>query len=71
MHYINARQIEKEKVYDPKFSLLMVVGVTVACLLCNLLYGFLWIRYILIALLLVFIFLKRKYIISTLISMKV
>ena len=71
MHYINARQIEKEEVYDPKFSLLSVIGVTVACLLCNLVYSFFIIRYIIIVLLLAVLFVKRKLLIDTLISMKI
>lgn len=71
MHYLNARRIEKEEVYDSKFSLLLVVAVTVCCLLCNLLYGFFWIRYALIVLLLVYMVLKRKDLINALLSMKV
>ena len=55
MHYRNARRIEKEEVYDPKFSLLSVGLVTVGCLLCNLIYPFLIVRYALIAALLVFL----------------
>ena len=52
MHYRNARRIEPEEIYDPKFSLLAVGLVTLGCLLCNLIYPFLLIRYLCIAALL-------------------
>lgn len=71
MHYWNSRKIESEPIYDPKFSLLAVAAVTIGCLLCNLLYGFVMVRYLLILGLLVIIFLRRKPVIDALVSMKV
>ena len=71
MHYRNARRIEPEEIYDPRFSLLAVVLVTLGCLLCNLLYPFLLVRYILIAALLVFLWTRRKSVIGMLMNMKV
>ncbi len=71
MHYRNARLIEPEEIYDPRFSLKAVVLVTAGCLLCNLLYPFTLVRYGLILALLALIFLKRRDVISMLSSMKV
>ncbi len=71
MHYRNARIIECEEIYDPKFSLCAVALVTIGCLLCNLVYPFLLARYLLIAALLVFLWTRRKSVIDMLTSMKV
>ncbi len=71
MHYRNARLIEPEEVYDPKFSLLAVAAVTAGCLLCNLLYPFAWVRYGLIAGLLAVIFWRRRDVMHMLTAMKV
>ena len=71
MHYRNARIIEKEEIYDPKFSLAAVALVTLGCLLCNLLYPFFLLRYGLIAALLVLLFTQRKRVIGMLMDMKV
>jgi O-antigen/teichoic acid export membrane protein len=71
MHYRNARIIEKEEIYDPKFSLAAVALVTAGCLLCNLLYPFLILRYGLLAALLVLLFTQRKRVIGMLMDMKV
>ena len=71
MHYRNARIIEKEEVYDPKFSLLAAIWVTAGCLVCNLLYPFLILRYVLIAGLLALLWSQRKRVIGMLMDMKV
>ena len=71
MHYRNARRIEPEEVYDPRFSLLLVVLVTLGCLACNLIYPFLLVRYAIVAALLVFLFTQRKSVIDMLMNMKV
>lgn len=71
MHYRNARIIEPEEIYDPRFSLLSVVLVTAGCLLCNLLYPFLLVRYVLVGVLLVFLWTRRKAVIGMLMDMKV
>ena len=71
MHYRSARLIEPEEIYDPRFSLRSVALVTAGCLLCNLLYPFTLLRYILIAALLGFIVLKRRAVIDMLMGMKV
>ena len=71
MHYRNARIIEPEEIYDPRFSLLSVVLVTAGCLLCNLLYPFLLVRYVLVGALLVFLWTRRKAVIGMLMDMKV
>ena len=71
MHYRSARLIEPEEIYDPRFSLRSVALVTAGCLLCNLLYPFTLLRYILIVALLGFIVLKRKAVIDMLMGMKV
>ena len=71
MHYRSARLIEPEEIYDPRFSLRSVALVTAGCLLCNLLYPFTLLRYVLIAALLGFIVLKRKAVIDMLMGMKV
>jgi O-antigen/teichoic acid export membrane protein len=71
MHYRNARLIESEEVYDPRFSLLAVSLVTLGCLACNLIYPFLLLRYAIVAALLVFLFTQRKRVIDMLMNMKV
>ena len=71
MHYINVRRIEKAQIYDGKFSLLMIFVVVIGCLLCNLLYGGVVLRYVLIAILLVLMFLRRKNFFGSLIAMRV
>ena len=71
MHYRNARLIEPEEVYDPRFSFLAVALVTVGCLLCNLIYPFILVRYAVVAALLVFLFTQRKRVIDMLMNMKV
>ena len=71
MHYRNTRVIEKERIYDPKFSLLSVIFVVAGCLACNLLYGLAVIRYLLIAVLFVCMFIKRRTLIQSLVDMKV
>ena len=71
MHYRSARLIEPEEIYDPRFSLRSVALVTAGCLLCNLLYPFTLLRYVLIAVLLGFIVLRRRAVIDMLMGMKV
>lgn len=71
MHYRNARLIEPEEIYDPKFSLLAVTLVTLGCLLCNLIYPFIALRYAVVAALLVFLWTQRKSVIDMLMNMKV
>ena len=71
MHYRNARHIEPEEVYDPKFSFLAVGLVTLGCLLCNLIYPFILVRYAIVLLLLVFLFTQRRSVIDMLMNMKV
>ena len=71
MHYRNARLTEPEEVYDPKFSFLIVALVTLGCLLCNLIYPFIVVRYAIVAALLVFLWTQRKSVIGMLMSMKV
>ena len=71
MHYRNARLIESEEVYDPRFSLLAVSLVTLGCLACNLIYPFQLLRYAIVAALLVFLFTQRKRVIDMLMNMKV
>lgn len=71
MHYLNARAIEKEPIYDGRFSLLAVVLVTAGCLACNLLYGFTVLRYLLIVALLGVMVWRRKDLFAALMAMKV
>ena len=71
MHYRNARLIEPEEVYDPRFSFLSVALVTAGCLLCNLIYPFILVRNAVVAALLVFLFTQRKRVIDMLMNMKV
>lgn len=71
MHYWNTRRIEKERIYDGRFSCFVVLAVVAGCLLCNLLYGFVVMRYILILLLLGLMFLWRRKFVDALISMRV
>ena len=71
MHYRNARLTEPEEVYDPKFSLLAVALVTLGCLLCNLIYPFIVLRYVVVLLLLVFLWTQRKSVLNMLMDMKV
>ena len=70
-HFSNARRIEPEEVYDPKFSFLAVSLVTAGCLLCNLIYPFIALRYAIVAALLVFLWTQRKSVIDMLMNMKV
>jgi O-antigen/teichoic acid export membrane protein len=71
MHYRNARRIEPEEVYDPRFSFLAVSLVTAGCLLCNLIYPFISLRYAIVAALLIFLWTQRKSVIDMLMNMKV
>ena len=71
MHYRSARLIEPQEIYDPRFSLRSVALVTAGCLLCNLIYPFLAVRYALVAALLVFLWTRRKSVIDMLMNMKV
>ena len=70
MHYRNARRIEKEEIYDPKFSLRSVALVTAGCLLCNLLYPFALLRYLCITALLALLWTRRRSILDMLMGMK-
>ena len=71
MHYWNTRRIEKEQIYDGKFSCLIVLAVVTGCLLCNLLYGFVIVRYIVILMLFGLLFFWRRKFMDALINMKV
>ena len=71
MHYRNARITEPEEIYDPRFSFLTVALVTLGCLLCNLIYPYLAVRYVCVAALLVFLWTRRKSVIDMLLNMKV
>lgn len=71
MHYRNARITEPEEIYDPKFSFLTVALVTLGCLLCNLIYPFMAVRYVCVAALLVYLWTQRKSVIDMLMNMKV
>ena len=71
MHYRSARRIEKERVYDPKFSLGSAALVTALCLACNFLYPFAVVRYLCIAGLLALLWRRRKAVIAMLVKMKV
>ena len=71
MHYRNARITEPEEIYDPRFSFLTVALVTLGCLLCNLIYPFMAVRYVCVAALLVFLWTRRKSVIDMLMNMKV
>ena len=71
MHYRNARITEPEEIYDPKFSFLTVALVTAGCLLCNLIYPFMAVRYVCVAALLVYLWTQRKSVIDMLMNMKV
>ena len=71
MHYRNARITEPEEIYDPKFSFLTVALVTLGCLLCNLIYPFMAVRYVCVAALLVYLWTRRKSVIDMLMNMKV
>lgn len=71
MHYWNTRRVEKERIYDGKFSCLIVLAVVAGCLLCNLLYGFVVVRYTLILMLFGLMISWRRKLIDALINMKV
>ena len=71
MHYRNARITEPEEIYDPRFSFLTISLVTLGCLLCNLIYPFMAVRYVCVAALLVFLWTQRKSVIDMLMNMKV
>ncbi len=71
MHYLISRSIEKEPICDPRFALGMTLAVIAGCLLCNLLYNTLVIRYLLILALLAVIIYRRKWLINALVSMRV
>ena len=71
MHYRNARITEPEEIYDPRFSFLSVALVTLGCLLCNLIYPFMAVRYVCVAALLVYLWTQRRSVIDMLMNMKV
>lgn len=71
MHYYNTRRIEKEKIYDFKFSLVSTALVVAGCLACNLIYELSIIRYVLIVAVLCLMILKSKSVIKAIVDMKV
>ena len=71
MHYYNTRKIEKEKIYDFKFSLLSILLVIVCCLAANLIYEFNILRYILILGVFAIMALNSKKIIKAIVDMKI
>lgn len=71
MHYYNTRKIEKEKVFDFKFSLISTALVIAGCLACNLIYEISIVRYILILVVLAVMLLKSKSVIKAIVDMKI
>ncbi|MGM9614974.1 MAG: lipopolysaccharide biosynthesis protein [Oscillospiraceae bacterium] len=71
LHYGISVKIEKEKVFDVRFSILLSLAVIGACLLCNILYALPVLRYILLAAGILIVILKRKYFIHAVSSLEV
>ncbi len=71
MHYYNTRKIEKEKIFDFKFSLISTGLVVAGCLASNLCYQFSILRYALILLVLAVMALKTKSVVKAIIDMKI
>lgn len=71
MHYYNTRKIEKEKIYDFKFSILSILLVIVCCLSANLIYDFNILRYILILGVLIIMAANSKKLVKAIVDMKI
>lgn len=71
MHYYNTRKIEKEKIYDAKFSLLSAIAVSLLCLASNLVYGYSILRYLIILGMLIIAVIKSKTFVKAIIEMKI
>lgn len=70
MHYQNIRKIEKERIYDGKFTVLIIVLVICGCTACNLVYDRLILRYVLVAALLGLALLRGKAFLTALMNMR-
>ena len=70
-HYFVSRHLEKEKVFDIKFILLLTTVFLVLTLSVNFIYDLWWLRYILLAAILGIVLWKMKYFLSAFELMKV
>lgn len=71
LHFINARLIIKEPVYDGRFSFILLSLITFGCLLANLVYSYLAIRIVIIAGLSILMVMMARPLVRTLVKMKV
>lgn len=69
-HYVSSRIVLKERVYDDKFAMLLLLAVVGCCLMCNLLYGFFITRYFILFLCLSGLVMSRKQILKAIEDMK-
>lgn len=63
-HYLNMRSIEDRKIYDVKFLVIYSIVYVGACLMCLFIYPYRIIRYAILLLTLIVMFIKRRKIIS-------
>ena len=70
MHYIGYKKSQKAKIYNDKIVFIICVLTMVICLLCNILYLYQYVRYVILAGLLLLLFFKRKYFITTIRGIK-
>lgn len=71
LHIINSILIEKKSIINLKDLVLVVIFVVTACFLCNLIFDFVIIRYLLFITILIIIIIKRNYFIEAISSMEV
>lgn len=71
MHYLIVCKIEKEQIYDGKFSVYVMLSVIGGCILCIPLYDYVIVRYVVILVFCAIMFFRRKSFIDALIAMKI
>lgn len=71
LHYINSKKCIRDDVFDDKFNSLSILLVTVSSLLCNCLYSLYIIRYIILIIIIIFMWLHRKKLFDSLINMDI
>lgn len=70
MHYIGYNKSQKTRIYNDRIVFIVCAMTIVICLLCNILYIYQYVRYVILVGLLLLLFFKRKYFITTIRSIK-
>lgn len=60
-HYGLSRKVEKERIFDEKFCVILSLLIICACLICNFFYSLVVLRYLLVAVIVAIVVFKRTY----------